>query len=312
MALFADQEVNLSRDDAKEYRDQVNRLREKLEKHVQENPDVGLVKMLLSGSLAKGTALKTINDIDVAVYVRSGKAPSIKRDLLRWLAEKLREAYPQMTPDQISHGTHSVRISFHGTGLDVDVVPVYSEGDPDGRGYVIVFETGERVLTSIPLHLGFIRTRKGRQPKHFAQVIRLLKWWVRERKKADESFRFKSFMVEMVVAHLLDTGLDMSHHPSALEKVFQYIVKSGLRSRISFSDYYSPASLPGPTGKPIEIFDPVNAQNNVAKDYLEEDRRRIVEAAGESLERLAEARYATTKGRTLDCWQDVLGPSFQG
>jgi tRNA nucleotidyltransferase (CCA-adding enzyme) len=76
IVTFAEVRVNLTRDDAKQYREQVNRLREKLETFIKDNPDVGLVKMLLSGSLAKGLALKTLNDIDVAVYVDSRKVPN--------------------------------------------------------------------------------------------------------------------------------------------------------------------------------------------------------------------------------------------
>lgn len=312
IARFAEEQVNLSRDDAKEYREQVSRLRDKLERHIQDHPDFDLIKMLLSGSLAKGTALKTINDIDVAVYVKADGAPGNEADLLRWLAEKLREAYPQMAPNQITPGKHCVRISFRGTGLDIDVVPVHYMGDPDGRGYVIVLETGERILTSIPLHLQFIRARKLQQPQHFAQIIRLFKWWVREQKAIDDSFRLKSFMAEMLIAHLVDTRLDLSDYPAGLEKVFLYIVQSQLKSRIAFKDNYPSSHLPAPSGKPIEIFDPVNALNNVAADYSDQDRRRIVEAAQESLERLSEARYSTTKGRAIDCWQAVLGSSFQG
>jgi len=52
LVAFADASVNLKRDDAKEYREQVNRLRDKMEAFINENPDVGLRKMLLSGSLA--------------------------------------------------------------------------------------------------------------------------------------------------------------------------------------------------------------------------------------------------------------------
>ena len=59
IAAFADNSVNLKREDAKEYREQVGRLREKLDKYAADHPDYGLIKTLLSGSLAKGTALKT-------------------------------------------------------------------------------------------------------------------------------------------------------------------------------------------------------------------------------------------------------------
>src|SRR5579863_3879820 len=110
IAAFADDCVNLKREDAKEYREQVGRLRDKLEKYAADHPDYGLIKTLLSGSLAKGTSLKTLNDIDVAFYVESDKAPSSEPDLLNWLAQRIRDAYPQMKPDQIKPNQHSVCI----------------------------------------------------------------------------------------------------------------------------------------------------------------------------------------------------------
>ena len=96
IVAFADRTVNLHRDVAKEYRDQIGRLREKLERYVAENPDFELRKILLSGSLAKHTALRTINDADVAVYIDC--APDDVEQLTRWLAEKLRSAFPNFNP----------------------------------------------------------------------------------------------------------------------------------------------------------------------------------------------------------------------
>ena len=312
IAAFADDSVNLKREDAKEYREQVRRLREKLDKYAADHPDHGLIKKLLSGSLAKGTSLKTLNDIDVAFYVKADKTPSAERDLLEWLAQRLRDVYPQMKPDQIKPNKHSVCIKYAVSGLSVDVVPVQYKGDPDDRGYLFAFDGGEPVLTSIPLHLAFIRRRKAQQKIHFAQVIRLVKWWVRLQKSKDEGFRLKSFMTEMIIAHLADSGVSMVDYTIALEKLFGYIVKSRLKTRISFSDYYPVSKLPGSTGKPIEIFDPVNESNNVAAIYDDTHRQKIVNAAQEALEAISEARFATTRGRAIECWQDVLGPSFRG
>ncbi len=312
IANFAAESVNLSREDAEEYRGQVRILRDKLDKYAADHPNYGLVKSLLSGSLAKGTSLKTLNDVDVALYVRAEETPSSKPDLLNWLAQRLRDAYPQMKPDQIKPNDHSVCIKYAVSGLSVDVVPVLCEGAPDDRGYLFTSNGDEPVLTSIPLHLAFIRKRKARQKDHFAQVVRIVKWWVRLQRQKDEAFRFKSFMVEMIVAHLADNGLDVSDYTVALEKLFAYVVKSQLKSRIYFTDYYSASDLPGPTGKAIEIFDPVNEKNNVASIYDENHRQKIVNAAQDALEAISEARFATTKGRAIVCWQDVLGPSFRG
>jgi tRNA nucleotidyltransferase (CCA-adding enzyme) len=312
IAAFANASVNLKREDAEEFREQVRRLREKLDKYASDHPDYGLIKTLLSGSLAKGTSLKALNDIDVAFYVKAEKTPKAEPDLLEWLAKRLHEAYPQMKPDQIKPNNHSVSIKYAVSGLNVDVVPVQYKGDPDDRGYLFTFDGGDPVLTSIPLHLAFIRKRKAKQKTHFAQAIRLVKWWVRLQKSKDDAFRLKSFIAELIIAHLADGGVNMADYTIALEKVFTYIVKSRLKSRISFADYYPASRLPGPTGRPMEIFDPVNETNNAAAIYDDTHRQKIVSAAQDSLEAISEARFATTRGRAVAWWQHVLGPSFGG
>src|SRR4029450_501992 len=103
---FAKEKINLTRDDVKEYRDQVGRLRKKLEAHIDTHPDYGLVKMRHSGSVAKGTALKTINDMDVAVYVKAEAAPGDERELLSWLEARLKEAYPNHPPQNFDPQDH--------------------------------------------------------------------------------------------------------------------------------------------------------------------------------------------------------------
>ena len=57
-----------------------------------------------------------------------------------------------------------------------------------------------------------------------------MKWWVRLQKIKDEDFRLKSFMTEMIVSHLADSGVSMADYTIALEKIFTYIVKSRLKS----------------------------------------------------------------------------------
>lgn len=309
---FAESRVDLRRDDVKEFREQVNRLRKRLESHIATHPDFDLVKMLNSGSVAKGTALSTINDMDVAVYVKAADAPKEDPALVSWLEERLRDAYPELKPEQFEPQDHCVKISFRGTGLDVDVVPVLFEGDDDDMGCLITKDFGDRVLTSIPLHLEFIRVRKNAQPEHFARVVRLVKWWRRLQNQRQADFRFKSFMIELILAHLADGGLDASDYPDALERYFSYVVSSGLRNRIVFTDYYASSAVAIPAGAAIEIVDPVNPENNVAARYTEANRLLIVEAAHNALDALGEALYADTKGRAVACWQDVLGPSFQG
>ena len=166
---FADERVNLKREDAIELRRQANMLREKLESYLNEHPNFDLRKMLLSGSLAKGTALKSISDIDVACYVASNSAPHLIGDLIPWLADKLRKAFPNFKPEQVKSKSYSVGVSFMKTGNEVDIVPILYYDDPQWRGNLVSQDTGEMLMTSVPLHLKFVRKRKAENDRHFAQ-----------------------------------------------------------------------------------------------------------------------------------------------
>jgi len=308
---FAQDKVNLPKDKADEYRAQVSRLRDKLEGYLAEHPDFALRKMLLSGSLAKGTSLRTLNDIDVAVYISGSDAPHDLRALLDYLATRLRKAFPNFTDDQVKPQTYSVTVSFRGTGLDVDIVPVMYSGDPQWRGNLISQDDGSFLETSIPLHLQFARKRKLAQPVHFAQVVRLVKFWARRTKQERDGFRFKSFMIEMILAHLCDQGMDFSDYPEALQAFFTYIARSGLRERIVFEDHYRASSVPAMSDR-VQIIDPINAGNNVARLYASEQADAIVDAALDAGDAIDAALAAPTKELTLYYWQKVFGSSFQG
>ena len=306
---FADRAVNLPKDMAQEYRDQVGRLREKLEEYVKENPGFSLRKILLSGSLAKHTALRTINDADVAVYVKS--APEDVGELTKWLAKKLRNAFPNFSEDQVTVQSYSVRVDFRGSGLSVDVVPVYvEEGNENGDwGHLVSQEDGSKLRTNITLHKTFIQTRHKNNP-HYRQVVRLLKWWVRTRKAENAQFGFKSFMVELVLAKLADEGAKLDDYPEALLAFFDYIARTGLSDPIAFGDYVAEAGTPGACGDPIRVFDPVNAENNVGRKYSDGERRGIVDECVDAGDAIEAALRAQTKKETLDYWRKVFGSTF--
>ena len=307
---FAQDRVNLPRDKASEYRAQARRLREKLDGYLSENPDFTLKKMLLSGSIAKGTALRSLNDIDLACYISGADTPHDVAELLNYLAERLRKAFPNFSPDQVVPQTYSVTVSFRGTGLDVDVVPILYDGDPQWYGRLVSQDDGSFLETSIPLHLEFIGKRKKAQEQHFSQVVRLVKFWAGRVKDELPGFRFKSFMIEMILSHLCDKGLDFSDYPEALQHFFTYVARTDMREKIIFSDYYR-ASAVGQFPGPVQIIDPVNKKNNVAAMYTDAEAKAIVEAALDAGDAIDAALAAPTKQETMYYWRKVFGPSFQ-
>jgi hypothetical protein len=311
IAQFAADKVNLPKEHAAAYREQVWRLRDKLENYLSDHPDFTLRKMLLSGSLAKGTALRSLNDIDVAVYISGADGPHHIKELLDYLAERLRTAFPNFKPDQVQPQTYSVTVSFRGSGLDVDVVPILYNGAPDWRGHLVSQENGSLLETSIPLHLEFINKRKRANPTHFAQIARLVKYWARKVKRDDSAFRCKSFMIELILAHVADNGADLTDYPEALQHFFTYIARTNLRTQIAFVDCYSTSAI-GTFTEPVKIIDPVNAKNNVTCLYTEQQADALVTAALDAGDAIDAALAATTKEKTVYYWQKVFGNTFQG
>ncbi|CAG7653161.1 hypothetical protein PAESOLCIP111_06714 [Paenibacillus solanacearum] len=303
---FADGYVNLKKEKVKKYREQVNRLRDNLEEYIKESTEYGLVKMLHSGSVAKGTALSTINDMDVAVYVKSNEVEgSDEKEILEYIRSALFQVYKRhgMTEDQFTIGTHCVKVQFKGSGLDVDVVPVIYEGDEDDRGYLISNGTGERLLTSISLHKQFIRDRKAAYG-NYAQMVRIIKWW-----RLKREFKMKSFLIELVWAHIADTEGINTDIFAALKQFFKYIVDTELLEPIIFTDNYKKSEVTISAGVP-NVLDPVNSANNVASSLDFAKRTRIVDEADEALAYLINAGQASTKEKATQCLKEIFGSSF--
>jgi hypothetical protein len=207
--------------------------------------------------------------------------------------------------------TYSVTVSFKGTGLDVDVVPILYDGDPNWYGNLISQDDGTFLKTNIPLHLEFIRRRKSAQPDHFSQVVRLVKFWAARMKTADDNFRAKSFMIELLLAKLADDGLSFSDYPEALQHFFTYLARTDLREKVFFTDNY-PGTSVGNFSQRVQIIDPVNAVNNVSRLYTDANASAIYAAAIDAGDAIDSALWAPTKQETVYFWQKVFGSAFQG
>lgn len=306
LRIYVEEHINIKKEKVDKYRQQVKRLRDNLTEYINEHPDYGLVKMLHSGSVRKGTALKTLNDMDVAVYVKQTAVnEQDESEILEFVHEALIKIYTKynMKAEQFSIGHHCVKVSFMGTGLDVDIVPVIPNGEADDRGYLITKDTGDRVLTSIPLHLEFIRKRKKEYP-NFAQMVRITKWW-----RDSRDFKFKSFLIELIWAHIADTeGIESDILP-ALKQFFRYIIKTELMDNIVFEDNYKKSEVKFSSKGP-NIFDPVNPNNNVGQSLDHIKRVRVVDEADEALGCLSLAEQSSTKGVAVESLKQIFGSSF--
>lgn len=323
LATFAAERVNVPKAEAAKRREQVNFLRRRLEQHIDAHPDYDLVKLRASGSVAKHTAIRRRrlegSDADVVAYVRAGSVGGVNVDeakLLDWLLDRCIEVYGKTKDaDDFKVSDHAVGITLHGTGLKIDVVPVLYEGEPNDKGYLVTRD-GTRVLTSVTQHLTFINSRKSTAGGGYAELIRLLKAWIRHAKQNDDTLRCKSFLIELIVAHVWDNGwngqpLQVDNYPRAFEQILAFMTKTELGTPISFTDFY-PRSAIATSTDAIQVWDPVNPTNNIVKQYTDLDRAKLVTLATDAFEEINWAALATTKGDANEAWRTLFGTTFEG
>jgi hypothetical protein len=118
-------------------------------------------------------------------------------------------------------------------------------------------------------------------------------------------------MLELLWIHLADSGLALNDYVRALEQFFVFIVNGGFAGQIAFTDFHPASELPSRGNAAIQILDPVNFDNNVAKRYKAQDRDLLIAAAQEALDAISTAYYEPANGQAVELWQDVLGTGFK-
>lgn len=305
--VFVDKVLHLGSGKRKEYIAQVDNLIAELTKKITEDSSFKVKGFKKTGSLIKGTVLKPKGengvDADIAVFLDLSEAEKDHvEDLHNIILKLLIAVYPMKDPKDFTVQPRTLGIHFRASDLDVDLVPVIPIPKEPGYGWQLSSSNGDPVKTSIQGQLDFIKNRRDADPR-FRTLIRLLKKW-RNETGLDN---LRSFMIELIVAHLSDRHGAMTTLEDGLQRFFLYVAQSGLKTPITFPELGKVTSFPS---HPVVILDPVNKDNNVAMRLTDDDRKEIVAAAQTAWETIVTASCNGAKGETLDLWKEVMGRSF--
>jgi tRNA nucleotidyltransferase (CCA-adding enzyme) len=313
--VFTDSEINvfvskvlhLGQDKRKDYIQQVDYLIGRLEKKIHDHSSFKVTGFKKTGSLMKGTVLKPRGengvDADIAVFLDVSEAE--KGDFPRMheiIRRLLITVYPTKVQEDFQVQPRTLGIHFRDSGLDVDLVPVVPIPSQPEYGWQPSSQGGEPIKTSIQGQLDFIKKRRDADPR-YRTLVRLLKKWRNEQ----ELDHLRSFVIELIAAHLLDQQGPAESLESGLQRFLLYVAQSGLKDPISFSEAGEVTSFPS---APVVILDPVNNENNVAMRLTEDERADICSTAEKAWNTLVTASFNGTKGETLDLWKEVMGRSF--
>ena len=286
------------------YRQQVDRLISELSKKLKDQNKITITKVVKAGSFAKFTILRQTTedpvDVDVVFYI-SGR--NVDHETLSSLNQLIFDAlitlYPNKSVEDFEIQRKAATVTFVGSGLSVDIVPVIEDPQNANYGWQFDIHDGTRVQTCAPCQIKFVRDRKNIDPD-FRTLVRLGKKW----RNRIELKPLKSFVIELIMAHVLATNGKEGSIEKRFRDFLQYIAQSELKEVITFPENGTVTSV---FSDPVVILDPVCNTNNVASRISEGERKEIVEAA---LNAWQTAHFASTED-DLDLWKELFGPRFK-
>lgn len=296
--------LRLPADKRKEYHAQVDRLIENLCRNVRNKTKIKITKVVKAGSFAKFTILrKTADspvDVDVVFYI-SGKDASAETldDLNTLIYDLLVEQYPNKSVEDFQIQRKAATVTFVGSGLSVDIVPVIEDSNRAGYGWQYDIHDGSKVQTCAPCQIKFVRDRKN-VDGDFRTLVRLAKKW----RNYAEVKPLKSFAIELIMAHLLDTRGKSGSIEQRFRDFLLYIAQSGLKEVITFPE--NSGRIPN-FSHPVVIIDPVASDNNVGSRISEPERKEIVAAANDAWEA---ANFASAEDDHA-VWKELFGSQFK-
>lgn len=286
------------------YHGQVDRLIFALTARIHEQTDIKITKVVKAGSFAKHTILrKTADDpvdVDVVFYI-SGK--DVDTETLASLGQDIYNAliklYPNKSVEDFAIQRKAATVTFAGTGLSVDVVPVIEDHSRAGYGWQYDIDDGTKLETCAPCQIKFVKVRKDADGD-FRTLVRLAKRW----RNRVELKPLKSFAIELLMAHVLRKNGSAESIEKRFRDFLLYIAQSELKEQIRFPEN---GTIPSHFDHPVVVIDPVCDSNNVTSRISEAERTQIVTAAREAWET---ANFASTED-DLEIWKEIFGPRFK-
>ena len=295
--------LRLPADKRKEYHKQVDRLILELCKSVRDKTEIKITKVVKAGSFAKFTILRKTSvdpvDVDVVFYISGRDASQETLDTLNDLIyDLLIKICPNKSVEDFEIQRKAATVTFVGTGLSVDIVPVIEDEARAGYGWQFDIHDGSKIQTCAPCQIKFVRDRKN-EDADFRTLVRMAKKW---RNHAGLS-HLKSFVIELIMAHVLAQQGTAGSIEQRFRNFLLYIAR-GLKEEISFPENVAPF---GTFDDPVVILDPVYSLNNVASRISEPERQEIVAAAQEAWET---ANFASAEDDEA-VWKELFGPRFK-
>lgn len=216
--------------------------------------------VFLSGSYARNTAIRPLNDIDVFLVLNRAAHMNLRSgrpgDTLGLIQRTLAEIYVNKAPARLQ--ARSVNIEFTGTGIAYDVVPAFLDASNAGVYEIPDVTGGCWVRTNPKIHREKSTASNERAGKKLKPLVKAAKHW-----NARSGKPMRSFHLEVLAGRVLNQ--DPGSYLEGLTQLF-----AGLRDAV-----LSPCPEPAGLGPNLEEGAP---DRFVARQKLAEAADTLTEA----------------------------------
>ncbi len=246
----------------------------------------------LSGSYSRDTAIDPLEDVDIIFLIdqkhwQSGwdeffdQRPD-PNAVLQSFQNAIRYRYAESS---VVSQRRSVGLRMH--HLDIDVVPAISHAGKDHHIWIPDKDEGTWIVSGPKVHASYASLVNERSGRKFKPLVKLLKYWNRglPTTAAVKSFTIETMAVRLFHKHPFDSLEE------GLLKFFDFILwlddgnaRLPWRDRCGVSFFWGNMNVP----------DVADTGANVAANVNSERRRRFVEKAHISRDRILEAAQAAT------------------
>ena len=298
-------QIKLTESQKSSYTNQIDTLKDNVLKAVRDMDNASVIKVKRAGSWKKGTALAPKGDypldIDMVFYLDIEEDTAFDAEELRKeIIGVLCKAYPNKRESDFTDGEKTIGVVFRGSGLEVDIVPFIPEkgNTTYGRQPRKKINSGE-FKTSVDKQLNFVSEIKT-MCQNFTSIVRILKGW-----RNYQELELSSFSIELVVAYLIKKKRIVNSTSINQSIIYFFeLLGNSYTVEMYFSDAIGECSNETPW-----VADPTNNENNTI--HLSTDEwDEIVESAEKGFETISYAGQVQEKGKVLDVWKEIFGPSF--
>jgi hypothetical protein len=262
-----------------------------------------IVNDYLSGSYARDTAIRPIDDVDIIFEINAQAWPNAGTILygkpkpstvLESFANAIRYRYPVSS---VFGQRRSVRLQLY--HLDIDVVPAIRDAAVTDMVFIPDRDSDDWIKSSPKRHAANATAINSRRSGMFKPLVKILKYW---NGNLPSTATFKSFAIETIAAHLFN-GIAVNSLQEGLTHFFDFVVKVGggvahynwaNTYGVSLGFFY--ANVPDLAGTGTNVVGRLDASR----------RNKFVEAARVSRDRMLQAHAALAAQTAVNRVREAL------